>query len=299
MTDRNGQPAATSTRSLERRMGDWARARLPFALAEFVMFVLKQGWACLFGGLLLIAIIGTKLVWQSDWPLHRYDALFLFAIGTQAIFLWRGLETWEEARVILLFHLTGTAMEWFKVHAGSWGYPEPGIFKILGVPLFSGFMYASVGSYMARVIRIFDMRFAPYPPFWMPVALAAAIYVNFFAHHFLPDIRLILFVLTLVIFGRTRIWFRIHDRDWWMPLPLAAFLSAVALWVAENVGTATGTWIYSGQLPGEWVSTAKLGSWYLLLYVAFATVTLVLRDALSRQPVSGADAAQRWPPQTT
>ena len=41
------------------------------------MFVLKQGWACLFGGLLLVAIISTKLTWKADWPLHRYDALFL------------------------------------------------------------------------------------------------------------------------------------------------------------------------------------------------------------------------------
>lgn len=271
---------ARDTRSLEHRMGDWARARLPFAIAEFVMFVLKQGWACLFGGLLLLAIIATRLVWQPDWPLHRYDALFLFAIATQAIFLATRLETWEEARVILLFHITGTAMEWFKVHAGSWAYPEPGIFKLMGVPLFSGFMYAAVGSYMARVIRVFDMAFAPYPRFPLTVALAAAIYVNFFAHHFLPDIRYALFAATIALYWRTRIWFRIHDRHWWMPLPVAAALSALALWLAENVGTATGTWIYSGQVTGELVSLAKLGSWYLLLYVAFVTVTLVTRRAL-------------------
>jgi uncharacterized membrane protein YoaT (DUF817 family) len=271
---------APDTRSLERRMGDWARARLPFALAEFVMFVLKQGWACLFGGLLLAAILATRLVWQPDWPIHRYDALFLFALATQAAFLRLGLETWEEARVILLFHLTGTAMEWFKVHAGSWAYPEPGVFVVLNVPLFSGFMYAAVGSYIVRVIRIFDMRFQPYPRFGLTVLLALAIYGNFFAHHFLPDIRLGLFVATVALYARTRIWFRIQDRDWWMPLPVAAFLAALALWVAENVGTATGTWIYSGQLPGQPVSLAKLGSWYLLLYVAFVTVTLVTRRAL-------------------
>jgi uncharacterized membrane protein YoaT (DUF817 family) len=280
---------APETRSLEHRMGDWARARLPFAIAEFTLFVLKQGWACLFGGLLLLTIIATKLLWQPDWPLQRYDFLFLFAIATQAVFLWRKLETWEEARVILLFHLTGTAMEWFKVSAGSWAYPEPGIFVVLNVPLFSGFMYAAVGSYMARVIRIFEMRFAPYPPFALTLILAAAIYVNFFAHHFVPDIRLVLFAATLLLFGRTRILFRISRRggDWWMPLPVAAFLSALALWVAENVGTATGTWIYAGQGQGDWVSPAKLGSWYLLLYVAFVTVTLVLRDALypARRPV--------------
>ncbi len=274
------------TPRLERRLGDWARARLPYALAEFVMFGLKQGWACLFGGLLLAAIIASKLIWQPGWPLHRYDFLFLFAISTQAVFLWRGLETWEEARVILLFHLTGTAMEWFKVGAGSWAYPEPALFKLMGVPLFSGFMYASVGSYIARVIRIFDMHFNPFPPFWAALALALAIYGNFFAHHFLPDIRLALFAATLLMFARTRVWFRISSRHLWMPMPLAALLSALALWIAENVGTATGTWLYSGQRPDHWVSFAKLGSWYLLLWVAFVTVTLVSRGALSPPQIS-------------
>lgn len=256
------------------------RAHLPLALREMIMFVLKQGWACLFGGLLLAAILLSRAVWQADWPLMRYDALFLFALLTQALFLCLRLETWEEARVILLFHLTGTAMEWFKVGAGSWAYPEAGIFKLMGVPLFSGFMYAAVGSYMVRVIRIFDMRFAPYPPFAATVVLAVAIYVNFFAHHYLPDLRYLLFAATLLLYGRTRILFRISARDWWMPLPVAAFLSSLALWVAENIGTLTGTWLYAGQNTDQAVSFAKIGSWYLLLYVAFVTVTLVTRAAL-------------------
>jgi uncharacterized membrane protein YoaT (DUF817 family) len=284
------------TRSLERRLGDWARARLPFALAEFVMFVLKQGWACLFGGLLLFAIIATKLVWQPEWPLQRYDFLFLFAISTQVIFLWAKLETWEEARVILLFHLTGTAMEWFKVGAGSWAYPEPGLFMVMGVPLFSGFMYASVGSYIARVIRVFDMAFAPYPSFPLTVLLAVGIYVNFFAHHFLPDIRIVLFAASVMLYARTRVWFRIHDQHWWMPMPLAAFLAALALWVAENVGTMTGTWLYSGQSLGQMVSFGKLGSWYLLLYVAFVTVTLVTRRALHDRAFTPRDTRARPEP---
>ena len=84
---------ASVTRSIERRMGDRARAKLPLALTKFVLFVLKQGWARLFGGLFLAAIIPTKLVWQPDWPVHRYDVLFVFAIATQAIFLWAKLET--------------------------------------------------------------------------------------------------------------------------------------------------------------------------------------------------------------
>jgi uncharacterized membrane protein YoaT (DUF817 family) len=265
---------------LERALGDWARTRLPGAVVELIMFVLKQGWACLFGALLLVALLVTRAVWSDDWPVHRYDALVVFAVATQVLFLRYRLETWDEARVIVLFHLTGTVMEVFKVQMGSWSYPEPGLLKVLEVPLFSGFMYASVGSYMARVIRIFDMRFAPYPPFWQTWVLAAAIYINFFAHHFLPDIRIGLFATTVLIFGRTRVWFRVADHDRWMPMVLAGFLSAGALWVAENVGTATGTWIYSGQTPDRLVSFAKLGSWYLLLFVAFVTVSLVSRAAL-------------------
>ncbi|WP_425537454.1 DUF817 domain-containing protein [Phaeobacter gallaeciensis] len=273
------------TRRLERRLGDAMRARLPFAVAEFVMFGLKQAWAAIFGALLLFGILFSNHIWQPDWVLARYDALLMYALALQALLLWTGMESWREVRVILLFHLTGTAMEIFKVHMGSWSYPGDGLFKIYQVPVFSGFMYASVGSYMARVIRLFDMRFAPYPPYWMPLLLAAAIYGNFFAHHFLPDMRVALFAATVIIFLRTRIWFTIGHNRYWMPLPLAAFLSSFFLWLAENIGTGTRTWLYHGQAPTDWVSLAKMGSWYLLLYVSFATVTLVFREALSNKPL--------------
>lgn len=263
----------------ERALGDWMRARLPQWAAEFVMFGLKQAWACLFGGLLLAALLMTRAIWQPDWPVARYDALLAFALLTQGLFLLFRLETLDEAKVILLFHLTGTVMELFKVNAGSWSYPESGLLKVMGVPLFSGFMYASVGSYMARVIRIFDMRFTPYPPFWLTVLLSLAIYANFFAHHFGPDMRIGLFAATVLVYGRTRIWFSVDHKRLWMPLPLAALLTSFFLWLAENVGTGTGTWLYAGQARLDHVSLSKMGSWYLLLYVSFVTVTLVLRDA--------------------
>lgn len=271
------------TRQLERRLGDWMRARLPFVVAELVMFILKQGWAAIFGAALLIGIILSSRIWQDDWPIARYDALLAYAVFLQVLFLVTGMESWREVRVILLFHLTGTMMEIFKVSAGSWAYPDDAIFKLWNVPLFSGFMYAAVGSYMARVIRLFDMRFAPYPPFWMTVLLATGIYVNFFAHHFIWDARLILFAATILLFARTRIWFAIGARWYWMPLPVAAFLSSFFLWVAENIGTLTKTWLYAGQTSEQMVSFAKMGSWYLLLYVSFVTVTLVFREALQKE----------------
>lgn len=270
----------------ERRLGDWARRQLPGWLAEFAMFVLKQGWACLFGGLLLIAIIVSKAIWQDDWAFSSYDALFLFALGLQALFLFLKLESWDEAKVILIYHVTGTVMEVFKLRMGSWDYPDQGLAEIAGVPLFSGFMYASIGSYMARVIRIFHMRFAPYPPYWSTLVLAALIYGNFYTHHFIPDIRTGLFVATVVLFWRTRIWFYIGEVPRWMPLPLAAFLSAFFVWIAENIGTFTKTWAYPGQHATAWVSFGKFGSWYLLLFVSFVLVTLVFRDVLSAKALS-------------
>jgi uncharacterized membrane protein YoaT (DUF817 family) len=273
------------TRRLERALGDFMRTHLPDGLADLLMFALKQGWACLFGFMMLAGLFVSDRIWSDAWAVQRYDALVLYAIGLQISFLLLRLETLQEAKVILLFHLTGTAMELFKVNAGSWTYPEPALLKLYGVPLFSGFMYAAVGSYMARVIRIFDMRFAPYPPFWTTVVLALAIYVNFFAHHYLPDMRYVLMAATLLLFARTRVWFTINRTRRWMPLPLAAFLTSIFLWIAENVGTITGTWLYNGQSQMDLVSLAKMGSWYLLLYVSFATVTLVLRDALCTGPL--------------
>ncbi len=273
-----------STRSgrlpVERRLGDWMRARLPLALADFVMFGLKQAWACLFGGLMLALLIVTKLVWQEDWQVARYDFLLLAALMIQFLLLTFRLESWREARVILLFHVTGTAMEIFKIEMGSWAYPEPGFFKIADVPLFSGFMYASVGSYMARVVRIFDMRFVPYPSEPLTWLLGAAIYLNFFWHHFGPDLRYPLMAATVVIYWRTWISFNVSDSVYRMPLVIAALLSTLFLFIAENVGTLTGTWIYAGNAFSHRVSIAKAGSWYLLLYVSFVQVALVHRDRL-------------------
>jgi uncharacterized membrane protein YoaT (DUF817 family) len=205
-------------------------------------------------------------------------------VGIQALLLLFRFETWREAKVILIFHIFGTAMEIFKIHMGSWSYPEPGFFKLAGVPLFSGFMYASVGSYIVRVIRLFHMQFSPYPPVWVTGVLAAAIYANFFAHHFVHDIRLGLFAATALVFWRTRVWYFVNHTPRWMPLPLAILLFSFALWVAENIGTMTGTWIYSGQKQSELVGFATLGSWYLLLYVSFFLVTLVLQGVFVASP---------------
>jgi uncharacterized membrane protein YoaT (DUF817 family) len=128
-------------------------------------------------------LLTTRLYFPSHLPLARYDFLVLAALPVQASMLYYRLESFDEAKVIFLFHIIGTVMEIFKTSAGSWIYPEPSLLHIAGVPLFSGFMYASVGSYLARVWRIFDFRFTYYPPRGATIVVAIAIYINFFAHH--------------------------------------------------------------------------------------------------------------------
>ena len=190
----------------EERLGRWAEQRPATGCAyEFVRFGIKQAWACLFGAAMVTVITATYLWYPHHAWFARYDFIFLAALAIQAGMLGFRLETLEEAKVILIFHIVGTAMEVFKTGVGSWIYPEPCFFRIAGVPLFSGFMYASIGSYIARVWRLFDFRFAYHPPMWSVYGLAAAIYVNFYAHHYILDLRYLLFAAALLLFGRTRI----------------------------------------------------------------------------------------------
>lgn len=49
------------------------------------------------------------------------------------------------------------------------------------VPLFSGFMYAAVGSYIARSWRTMNLSFSHYPSRMLTVLLAVAIYQFLYA----------------------------------------------------------------------------------------------------------------------
>lgn len=268
------------TRNNERALGDFARARLPGAIEEPAMFVLKHLWAGLFGGILMVAIFVTSRIWNPDWALPRYDLLLAIAILTQVAFLLLDLESREEGIALVAYCLLGLGLELYNTDAGNWAYPEAGHFVIGKVPVFVTFLYASVGICVLRMIRIFDMRFTPFPPLWLAGALAALIYVNFFTQHLIADIRWVLFGAIVLLFARTHIYFRVAGRICWMPMLLSLFLSALGVWFAENLGTLTGTWLYEGQEPHETVSVATLGSWVLFLTVALMTALAVLPNAI-------------------
>ena len=281
----------------EARIGAWAERRTStHALYEFVRFGIKQGWACLFGALMLALLIGTHLFYPKGATLARYDFLVLAALAIQAVMLTLRMETFEEAKVIFVFHVVGTMMEVFKTSVGSWIYPEVSLLRIGGVPLFTGFMYAAIGSYIARCWRLFDFRFTHHPPLWALSLLALGIYVNFYAHHYVADLRLVLFAATALLFGRCWIYFkvwRVHRR---MPLLVGFGLVALFIWIAENVGTFTAAWMYPHQRNGwSLVSMGKLGAWFLLMIISYTLVALLNRPqahaASVAEPLPRPDAA--------
>ena len=246
--------------------------------SAFKAFVRVQLSAASFGIMILALAGATALYWPDDAWLARYDFLLLAALAIQAALLALKLETWDEAKVIFGFHLVGTVMELFKTAAGAWIYPEPSLFKIGAVPLFTGFMYSAVGSYIARSWRGYDLRFTGYPPFGATVVLAAAIYVNFFAHHYVWDIRYALFAATAVLFWRCRAEAHLGVMTFRFPL-LALFLGVgVLIWIAENIATGSSIWLYPSQMAGwKMVSPAKVGSWFLLMIVSFVLVSGIYR----------------------
>lgn len=251
-------------------------------LYEFWLFGIKQASACIFGGFLLAMIIITRF-WYPFESLYRYDFLFLAAVGFQIFLLAFRLESPKEAVVILIFHIVATIMELFKTSDGikSWQYPEPFVIGIGNVPLFAGFMYSAVGSYIARVWRIFDFRYSSYPPLWTTVVLVTLIYINFFSHHYVTDIRWLLIIASLVMFGRVQIYFRMDRIHRHMPLVVGWLLVALFIWFAENISTFANVWVYPTQ-QHHWqlVSITKLVAWYLLMLLSFVLVSLVNRPTI-------------------
>lgn len=279
-------------RGLDRRVGRLARRRGRGAVFayEFLCFGLKQASACLFGGLMVALLLATWRWYPADLPLARYDFLVLAALGIQLGLLACRLESLSEARVIALFHVVGTLMELFKTAAGSWIYPEPSLLRLGGVPLFTGFMYAAVGSYIARAWRLFEFRFSGHPRFAPASVLALAIYLNFFSHHFLPDARLLLFAALAWLFGPAWVHFRIRRVHRRMPLLSGFVLVALFIWLAENVGTFSRAWLYPAQRDGwSMVPLGKLGSWLLLMVISYVMVWALHRRGPDggRKPPAG------------
>ncbi|GAB3914552.1 membrane protein [Microlunatus endophyticus] len=247
-------------------------------LVALLVFGAKQAWACIFGAAMLAVLLAAKLWYPDHAWLARNDAVTIAAMIIQALMIIFRLETWRELRVVMIFHVVGTGMELFKTSIGSWSYSAGGVLHLAAVPLYSGFMYAAVGSYMVRVYRLFDLRFTRYPRLWLSALVAAACYLNFFTHHYIVDLRWALIGVVLVVFGRSLMYFRVFGRQLRMPLVLAFGLVAMFIWFAENIATWAGAWFYPDQLAHwEPVAPTKLAAWFLLMIISVVLVTWVYR----------------------
>jgi len=245
-------------------------------LGPLIVFGIKQAWAALFGGLMLAALIFTAYV-DLPW-LSRFDWLFVFAILIQIFMLAAKLEKPREVITILLFHLVGLGMELFKTSdgIGSWSYPGEAFFMLGNVPLFSGFMYAAVGSYLARSWRVLELRFSNYPNRALTLLLAVAIYVNFFTHHYFYDFRYVLFAALVALYWRVWVSYKVNKTVRRMPLLVGFALIALVIWVAENIGTITNVWLYPNQVhTWQVVGFEKIGSWLLLMVISFIMIDLL------------------------
>ncbi len=252
-------------------------------MKELYLFVKKNAQACIFGALILLGVLVTQYVPLGDF--HRYDVIFIYVVLLQVGLILTKAESPKEIRVILLFHIVATLMELFKTSRGigSWSYPhvEEAYFRLLTVPLFTGFLYSAVGSYIARATRLFDMKYVNFPKPIYVGALALAIYINFFTHHFVYDFRYILLLIIGIMFWNTHIYFVIDTKVRRMPFILAGFLTAFFVWIAENIASYSNVWLYPDQLSGwKMVSLHKIPAWFLLLIISFLMVSLVYQERL-------------------
>jgi uncharacterized membrane protein YoaT (DUF817 family) len=238
-------------------------------LVQAVRFAWLEAQSCAFAALVFVGLALSNVV---SLPVARYDALLIYLVLVTAAFWGLRLETGREVVAILGFHLVGLVFEMFKVRMGSWEYPEDAVTKIAGVPLYSGFMYAAVGSYVVRAWKLLDLDLIRYRP--LPTALVAvAIYVNFLTHHWLPDARLALAVALVAVTWGSWITYQVGALRYRMPLALSFALIGFFLWLAENLATLFSAWRYPSQADGwTFVHVGRFGSWALLVVVSFVLV---------------------------
>lgn len=253
---------------------------------EFLVFGWKQARSAIFAGSFFVLLFLSNHI--PLFGFARYDFLFLATLGIQLVLFLTKLETKDEVKVIFLFHIIGLMLELYKTNPaiGSWSYPEDGFFKIATVPLYSGFMYAAIGSYISQAWKIFKLELQHYNTYWPSVVLCFFIYLNFFTNHYIYDFRQFLILAVFLLFWNVKVYFTVITEKRFMFLNIAFLLIAFFIWIAENISTYLGAWQYPGQVHG-WtaVSTGKITSWFLMVIISFIIVAFLKhykKDVLKR-----------------
>lgn len=257
-------------------------------LKHFFIFVQQQALSCLFPVLVFVMLALSHLF---TGILPRYDFMLITCLLIQTALYYTGIETKDEVLVICIFHLLGLLMELFKVHYGSWAYPEFAFTKIGGVPLYSGFMYASVASYMCQAWRRLDLQIQNWPNRYVTRTIGILIYLNFFSNHFMPDVRYGIGVLILYFFRQSVVVFYLKGKPYSISTILSFMLIGFVIWLAENIATRLGAWRYAYQ-HHTWavVNYQKISSWAFLVIVSFIIVAelKLLKNSTKTSPILSA-----------
>ncbi len=248
-------------KSIVSKLSKWSKDLLWFAWQQALSSIFAIG---IFSGLIITRYVHLGL--------PRYDVMLIWCLILQIAMVWSKLESYDELKVICVFHLIGLCLEIFKVHFGSWSYPDAGHARIAGVPLYSGFMYAAIASYMCQAWRRFKLE-VDYVPMAPTMVVAVLIYANFYTNHWLPDFRWILVLAALILLRKTWVRFYVRGNKYHMHLSVSFLLIGFFIWVAENVGTFIGAWRYPSQ-TNSWhiVHGSKVGSWSILIIFSFMLI---------------------------
>ncbi|MCE9557936.1 MAG: DUF817 domain-containing protein [Armatimonadetes bacterium] len=245
----------------ERR--DWLKFAIDFCRQHAI--------ACLFPFILVGLLALTK-----HFPLPgiaRYDLLFLLCVLVQILMVLSKIETWKDAAVVAVFHLLGLGLEVYKVSHGSWSYPEKSVLVVAGAPLYSGFMHGSVASFMCLAWKRLSLRASNWPSRAVTLPTAALVYAQFFYPVWGDWARLLMVVAVCWLFRRSLVHFTCAGGRWHIPMSIAFLLIGFMIWVAENLATYFGAWVYPYQRDG-WVMVheSKVLSWTLLMMVSLVIV---------------------------
>ncbi|MGE8560266.1 MAG: DUF817 family protein, partial [Acinetobacter sp.] len=135
----------------------------------------------------------------------------------------------------------------------------------------------------ARSLRLYQVSFEKLPSFPNMMALAVFSYINFMSKFFVPDIRLLLFAWSMIIFWKTKIRFKLQQHQFQLPLLPVLLILAFIIWIAENISTFYKIWLYPSQVDAwHMVGWGKLGSWYLLLLLSLVLVLRILGERHSQ-----------------
>ena len=248
-----------------------AESRWVSHMRELMAFTYKNAISCLFP-VFIFGMLALSRVFDHA-ALPRYDFLLIVCVLAQILLFASGIESKREVAVIFIFHALGVLLELHKVNVGSWSYPEEAYTKFLGVPLYSGFMYSSVASYICRAWEHFELKITHWPHSALAIAVGAIIYANFFTNAYFMDLRWYIIPVLMLVFWKTKVRFNTNGAVRQMPMLLSFVLIGFFIWLAENIATFLGAWKYAHQHEGwQLVDTGKLTSWSLLVIVSVIVV---------------------------